>query len=125
MPVVVVPSLDGFKLLLFVWRYGFAPANVFGFPLNCFVFEEGGKTWGERSNVAFRFFVEPELKRFQVARMLEVLLLPKQHGIGFGEPAFCLVDFLFECAVVDRTLINVEQGYVVECNLVEKDDELD
>ena len=56
--------------------------------------------------------------------MFEILLLPKQDGIGLGEPAFCFIDFSFECGVVDRTLVDIEQGHIIKRNLMKKNDEL-
>ena len=57
--------------------------------------------------------------------MFEIPLLPKQDGIGLGEPAFRFIDFSFECGVVDRTLVDIEQGHIIKRNLMKKDDELD
>jgi hypothetical protein len=57
--------------------------------------------------------------------MLEIFLLRNQHGIRLGESALCFVDFLFERGGVNRAFVDIEQGYVVERDLVKKDDELD
>src|SRR5207249_3419044 len=93
-------------------------------PLNGLVLQYGGQTRGKRGRVAFRFFIEPKLERLQVARVLQILLFPKKHGIGLGEPAFRFTDFSFECGVVDRAFVDIEQRHVIERDLMKKDDEL-
>src|SRR5579864_9006235 len=57
--------------------------------------------------------------------MSEIFLFRDQHGIRLGEPPLCFVDFLFQRGGVYRTFIDIEQSYVVERYLMEKDDELD
>ena len=44
--------------------------------------------------------------------------------IRFGKAAFCFADSLLDSAVVDRALVDIEEGYVVEGDLVKEDDEL-
>ena len=56
--------------------------------------------------------------------MLEILLLPKQDGIGLAKPPFRFVDFSFECGIVDRALVDIEEGHIIKRDLVKKDDEL-
>ncbi len=56
--------------------------------------------------------------------MLEIFLLRNQHGIRLGESALCFVDFLFERGGVNRAFVDIEESYVVERDLMEKDDEL-
>src|SRR6266576_4805685 len=56
--------------------------------------------------------------------MLEILLLPKQDRIGLGKPPFCFVDFSFECGIVDRALVDIEERYIIKRDLVKKNDEL-
>jgi len=121
---VIEPALDCFELFLFILWNGLLALHIFRFPLDGLVFQYRSKARGERRCVAFRFLVKSKLERFQVTRVLEILLLPKQDGIGLGEPAFRFIDFSFECGVVDRTLVDIEQGHIIKRNLMKKDDEL-
>src|SRR5229473_7880 len=55
--------------------------------------------------------------------MLDIDFLGNKHGIRLAQPALCLFQFLFEDGGRDRALVNVEQGHVAICDLMEKDDE--
>src|SRR5277367_145113 len=56
--------------------------------------------------------------------MPEIVLLPKLDGIGLGKPPFRFIDFSFECGVVDRPLVDIEERHIIKSDLVKKDDEL-
>jgi hypothetical protein len=69
--------------------------------------------------------VQPELEGFEVARMLEIIVLGNQHGIRLAQPPFCFLKLSFEDHRGNRALVNIEEGDVVISDLVQKDHEFD
>src|SRR5262249_198370 len=83
----------------------------------------GREPWCQGCTVTVGFFVEAELKRVQIARMLQIFFLPEQNGIGLDEPALGLCYSAFEQVRIDRTFVDIEEGDVIESDLVEEGDE--
>jgi len=69
--------------------------------------------------------VETKPEWFEVSWKLQIFFFGEEREVGFEESPFRLCNFPFQHPGVDGALVDIEEGDVVEGDLVQQDDELD